>query len=60
VVTLGSTTLAVTFAGLVPGQAGVYQINAYVPHGIADAAQAPLTIRQGAASTTVLVRVVNP
>ncbi len=60
VVTLGSTTLAVTFAGLVPGQAGVYQINAYVPHGIADAAQAPLTILQGAASTTVLVRVVNP
>ena len=59
-VTLGSTALAVIFAGLVPGQAGVYQINAYVPHGIADAAQAPLTITQGAASTTVLVRVVNP
>ena len=59
-VTLGDTPLAITFAGLAPGQVGVYQINAYVPSGVADAAQAPLVITQGTASTTLYVRVVNP
>lgn len=59
-VTLGDIPLAVTFAGLAPGQVGVYQINAYVPSGVPDAAQAPLVITQGTASTTLYVRVVNP
>lgn len=59
-VAIGMTPLMVTYAGLAPGEAGVYQINAYVPHGIADAVQTPLTITQGSASTVAIVRVVNP
>jgi uncharacterized protein (TIGR03437 family) len=60
IVAIGMTQLEVTYAGLTPGEAGVYQINAYVPHGIADAVQTPLTITQGSASTVAYVRVVNP
>jgi uncharacterized protein (TIGR03437 family) len=59
-VTLEGSTLAVTFAGLVPGQVGVYQIDAHVPKGIKDNRQAPLVITQGGASTSLVVRVVNP
>lgn len=59
-VTLGGAPLQIDFAGLTPGQVGVYQINATVPAGAADAAQAPLAIRQGNNSTTVPVRVVTP
>ena len=59
-VTLGGQTLAVMFAGLVPGEVGVYQINAYVPRGIREASQTPLVVTQGAASTSLTVRVVNP
>lgn len=59
-VTIGDTLLTVDFAGLVPGQVGVYQINATVPAGIGDAAQTPLTVTQGTNSTTVPVRVVTP
>src|SRR5437016_10045859 len=59
-VTLGDAVLPVTFAGLVPGEVGVYQINAYVPAGVRDAAQAPLVVSQGTASTALQVRVVKP
>lgn len=60
VVTIGNAQLQIDFAGLVPGQIGVYQINATVPGNIADAAQTPLTIRQGSISTAIPVRVVTP
>jgi uncharacterized protein (TIGR03437 family) len=59
-VTLADTALQITFAGLVPGQIGVYQIDAYVPRGIRDAAQTTLAISQGAVTTALQVRVVNP
>ena len=59
-VTLGSTNLFVTFAGLVPGEVGVYQIDATVPGGVPGGTQVPLVITQGAASTGLYVRVVNP
>ncbi|MBK5291529.1 MAG: hypothetical protein JJE04_07645 [Acidobacteriia bacterium] len=59
-VTLGGTELEVTFAGLVPGQVGIYQIDAYVPSGIRDAAQTTLGITQGTVTTELQVRVVNP
>jgi len=59
-VTIGDTRLTVDFAGLVPGQVGVYQINATVPANIGDAAQTPLTVTQGTNSTNVTVRVVTP
>lgn len=60
VVTLEGVTLTVTFAGLDPGQIGVYRVDVTVPHNIANAAQAALVITEGTASTTLLVRVVNP
>lgn len=60
VVSLGGVNLPVIFAGLVPGEVGVYQIDAYVPQGLQNATAAPLTITQGQGATTYLVRTVNP
>jgi uncharacterized protein (TIGR03437 family) len=57
-VALGSTGLFVTWAGLAPGQVGVYQINALVPfHHVPTGSKIPLVITQGKFSTTVLVAV---
>ncbi len=58
-VTLGGQTLPVSFAGLVPDEVGVYQINATIPGGVPQGLSIPLTINQGGASTTLNVRVVN-
>ena len=58
-VTLGSDALSVEWAGLVPGQVGVYQIDAKVPFKVTTGFNVPLVISQGSVSTTVLVRVVN-
>jgi uncharacterized protein (TIGR03437 family) len=60
VVTIGDATLDVFYAGLVPGEVGVYQINATVPWWISGQIQLPLTITQAGQSTTVQVRVVTP
>ena len=59
-VALDGTSLQVTFAGLVPGLVGVYQINAVVPHDIQAGAQLPLVVQQGAAPATFMVSVTNP
>ncbi|HTS28943.1 MAG TPA: hypothetical protein VMH81_23895 [Bryobacteraceae bacterium] len=59
-VTLGGMPLNVVFAGLVPGEVGVYQINATVPGKVPQGLSIPLVINQGAGSTTLNVRVVNP
>jgi uncharacterized protein (TIGR03437 family) len=59
-VTLGGVDLDVQFAGLVPGQVGVYQINVFVPGNVREGVQTPLKITQGEQSTTLDVRVVNP
>ena len=60
-ITLGGQPLQVQFAGLAPGWAGLYQINAYVPSGSApQGLSVPLVIAQGGSQTTVNVRVVNP
>lgn len=58
-VSLGGVPLAVSFAGLSPGQVGVYQINADVPNVIPTGVDIPLTISAAGASTTLAVRVVN-
>ena len=59
-VTLGGAALNVLYAGLVPGEVGVYQINATVPAtGVPDGLTIPLVITQGGASTTLSVRVVD-
>ena len=59
-VKIGDTALQVAFAGLVPGQVGLYQINAVVPHNIPSTPQTVLTLSQGTSSTTFPVRVVSP
>ncbi len=59
-VSLGTVNLGVTFAGLVPGEVGVYQINAQVPGVVQAGTSIPLTITQGGSSTTLAVRVVTP
>jgi uncharacterized protein (TIGR03437 family) len=59
-VTLGSISVPVVFAGLTPGQVGVYQINAKIPFKeIPTGFDIPLTISQGGSSTTIPVRVVK-
>jgi len=58
-VTLGGAALSVYWAGLVPGSVGLYQINATVPLHPTQGLDIPLTITQGASSTTLSVRVVN-
>jgi uncharacterized protein (TIGR03437 family) len=58
-VTLGGSPLSVYWAGLVPGSVGEYQINATVPLHPTEGLDIPLTIAQGAASTTLSVRVVK-
>ena len=52
--------MAVTYAGLAPGEVGVYQINATVPTGVASSLAVPLVINQNGAATTLSVRVVTP
>ncbi len=58
-VTLGGEPLGIGYAGLVPGQVGVYQINAYVPYWAPLGWEVPLKITQGGTSTTLNVRVVK-
>lgn len=58
-VTLGGVAMNVTYAGLVPGEVGVYQINATAPVGAPQGLNIPLAINQGGGATTVNVRVVN-
>ena len=58
-VTLGNVNLKVTFAGLAPGLFGLNQINAEIPTGVPLGTDVPLVITQGAASTSLTVRVVN-
>ena len=58
-VTLDGVPLAVSYAGLTPGEVGVYQINVSVPGGVTHGSSVPLTIRQGAMATTVAVQVVE-
>lgn len=58
-VVLGGQELPIEFAGLTPGQVGVYQINARVPANVPTGLEIPLSIQQGSITTSVLVRVIN-
>jgi uncharacterized protein (TIGR03437 family) len=58
-VQLGGMPLAVIYAGLAPGEVGVYQINAQVPSKAPTGNQVPLTITQGGFTASVDVRVVD-
>ncbi len=58
-VTLGGVPVQVLFAGLAPGQIGVYQINVKVYNNVPTGLSVPLQISQGGNSTSVAVRVVE-
>jgi uncharacterized protein (TIGR03437 family) len=53
-VTIGGIDAPVVFAGLTPGFAGLYQVNAYVPVGTAPGDNVPLVITQGDRSSPVV------
>jgi uncharacterized protein (TIGR03437 family) len=58
-VTLGGTSLNISYAGLAPGEVGVYQINATVPGKVPLGMDIPLVIDQAGAATALSVRVVK-
>ena len=58
-VSLGGVALPIYYAGLAPGEVGVYQINALVPGWAPTGMLVPLTITQGSVSTTLTMRVVD-
>jgi len=58
-VRIGGVELSVEFAGLAPGQVGIYQINARVPRSVPTGFDIPFSVSQGGQSTTVPVRVVE-
>jgi len=45
--TVGGVNVPVSYYGLVPGLAGLFQVNATLPSGIAASAQAPVVLTQG-------------
>jgi uncharacterized protein (TIGR03437 family) len=58
-VSIDGVNLQVLYAGLSPGQVGVYQINAVVPKNVPSGLQQTMTISQGGNATSVQVRVVD-
>ena len=58
-VSLGGLSLPLYFAGLAPGEVGVYEIHALVPGWTPTGMQVPLKITQGSNSTTLTVRVIK-
>lgn len=58
-VTLGGHELPLIYAGLTPGQVGVYQINAKIARSVPVGMTVPLIIEQGGYTTTVSVRVIE-
>ena len=58
-VSIGGTSLPIIYAGLAPGEVGVYQINAKVPSTVPLGLAVSLKINQGSVSTSVQVRVVE-
>lgn len=58
-VTLGGIALPVSFAGLTPGEIGVYQINVSINRRVPSGLSIPLVVTQAGNSTTANVRVVD-
>jgi uncharacterized protein (TIGR03437 family) len=58
-VMLGGMAMNVTYAGLVPGSVGLYQINATVPNGVPQGLDIPMVVNQGGTTTTLSMRVVK-
>lgn len=58
-VLLGGVALPLSYAGMVPGMIGEYQINATVPKNVPQGLSIPLVVNQGGMSTSLNLRVVN-
>jgi len=58
-VTLGGTNLPIMYAGLAPGEVGVYQVNVAIPQNTPQGLGVPLNISQGGFSHTFDLRVVQ-
>jgi uncharacterized protein (TIGR03437 family) len=58
-VTIGGAPADVSYSGLTPGYAGLYQINARAAGFTPTGTQQPLVITIGSSSTTVNVRIVQ-
>jgi uncharacterized protein (TIGR03437 family) len=57
-VSIGGASAQAFFAGLTPGFAGLYQVNAYVPSGLTPSAAVPLVLSvAGQLSNTVTVAI---
>lgn len=56
-VTIGGSNAPVSFSGLAPGFAGLYQVNAVVPSGLASINQPVIIDQGGAKSNSVLLPV---
>jgi hypothetical protein len=57
-VTIGGVDAPVFFAGLTPGFTGLYQVNAFVPAGMAPGDNVPLVITQsGRSSPAVMISI---
>jgi uncharacterized protein (TIGR03437 family) len=54
-VTFGNVTVAAGFAGLTPGEIGLYQINTTIPAGVPTGNQVPVTIAAGGAASSAQV-----
>ena len=54
-VTFGNVTVAAGFAGLTPGEIGLYQINTTIPTGVPTGNQVPITISAGGASSSAKI-----
>jgi uncharacterized protein (TIGR03437 family) len=52
-VSIGNTGLTVLFAGLTPGTAGVYQVNAVLPQMLAQTGSAGLTVSAGGQTASI-------
>jgi uncharacterized protein (TIGR03437 family) len=51
--------IPVTYAGLTPGEVGVYQINAQILRWVPTGFNIPLEITQGGFTSTLNVRVID-
>ncbi|MBZ5606452.1 MAG: hypothetical protein LAO79_29530, partial [Acidobacteriia bacterium] len=54
-VTIGNQTTPAIFAGLTPGEVGLYQINETIPAGVTPGDQVPVVISAGGISGSAKV-----
>jgi uncharacterized protein (TIGR03437 family) len=59
-VSIGGVEAAVAFAGLTPGSAGLYQINAVVPAGAPTGDEVPLIVTVAGVESSVVTMAIQP